>query len=154
VNVIQAISYGANLTNAGISATDTQTSAGTYLDSYWFTGAAGDNVQITMRSSAFDAFLILQKIRAECPLLPTTIAAAVSTHVSISNCLKRECISCSPHPTSRTRRGVYIDLEQDRESYSGNRGRIRRGLGPRSAEEGANDSTVRWEIEPAKFSAI
>ncbi|MDX2030222.1 MAG: BACON domain-containing carbohydrate-binding protein [Blastocatellia bacterium] len=59
MNVVQPIAYGANLSNAGISTADLQTSAGTHLDAYWFTGAANDNVQITMRSTSFDSFLIL-----------------------------------------------------------------------------------------------
>jgi uncharacterized protein (TIGR03437 family) len=57
-NAVQAISYGTTLANAGLAMTDLQTSAGTYLDAYWFTGQQGDSVQITMRSTAFNSFLI------------------------------------------------------------------------------------------------
>jgi uncharacterized protein (TIGR03437 family) len=59
-NVIQQINYGANLTNVAITNTDLQTSHGTYLDAYWFTAAANDNVVISMNSTVFDSFLVLQ----------------------------------------------------------------------------------------------
>jgi len=59
-NVMQNLSYGANLANASISTTDIQTSAGDYLDAYWFAGQQGDEVEIKMSSFAFDSFLILQ----------------------------------------------------------------------------------------------
>ena len=58
-NAIQPISYGANLTSASISSTDIRTSAGTYLDAYWFAGVKGDNVRIKMASTSFDSFLLL-----------------------------------------------------------------------------------------------
>lgn len=64
-NVIQSISYGANLTNASIAAGDVQTSAGLLLDVYAFTGAAGDSAQIRMRSTVFDSFLILNTANGE-----------------------------------------------------------------------------------------
>jgi hypothetical protein len=67
-NVIQNLSYGANIANASISATDIQTSAGAYLDAYWFTGQQGDEVQIRMNSSAFDSFLILQANSGDPPI--------------------------------------------------------------------------------------
>jgi uncharacterized protein (TIGR03437 family) len=57
-NAVQQISYGANF-SAAISGSDLQTSAGDYLDAYWFAGAQGDNVQIRMTSPVFDPFLIL-----------------------------------------------------------------------------------------------
>ena len=58
-NAIQPISYGANLTSASISSTDLRTSAGTYLDAYWFAGVKSDSVRIKMASINFDSFLIL-----------------------------------------------------------------------------------------------
>lgn len=64
-NVIQSISYGANLTSASIAAGDVQTSAGLLLDVYAFTGAAGDSAQVRMRSTAFDSFLILNAANGE-----------------------------------------------------------------------------------------
>lgn len=59
-NVIQQINYGASLSNVAIANTDLQTSHGTYLDAYWFTAAANDNVVISMNSTVFDSFLVLQ----------------------------------------------------------------------------------------------
>src|SRR5262249_44563252 len=47
------------VSGAAIANTDIQTSAGGFLDAYWFTGTAGDFVQIRMTSTAFDSFLIL-----------------------------------------------------------------------------------------------
>lgn len=64
-NVIQNISYGANLTNASIAGGDVQTSTGLLLDVYAFTGAAGDSAQIRMRSTVFDSFLILNTASGE-----------------------------------------------------------------------------------------
>jgi uncharacterized protein (TIGR03437 family) len=59
-NAVQPISFGANLT-AAISGSDLSTSAGDYLDAYWFTGAKDDNVQIRMSSASFDSFLLLNQ---------------------------------------------------------------------------------------------
>ncbi len=59
-NSIQSIGYGANV-SAAIAAGDLQTAAGDYLDGYWFIGAAGDSVQISMSSAAFDPLLILNR---------------------------------------------------------------------------------------------
>lgn len=81
-NTVQAISYGANLTNAAIAANDLQTSAGDYLDAYWFAGTAGDNVQITMRSSAFDSFLILQNNKGELIASNDNGAGGVDSQIS------------------------------------------------------------------------
>lgn len=58
-NVIQPVSYGTTISNASIATTDLQTSAGDYLDAYWFSGVQGDTVRITMSSTDFDSFLIL-----------------------------------------------------------------------------------------------
>jgi uncharacterized protein (TIGR03437 family) len=58
-NVIQPITYGANLTGSAITPADIQSSAGDYLDAYWFFGTQGDNAQIRMTSTVFDPFLIL-----------------------------------------------------------------------------------------------
>jgi uncharacterized protein (TIGR03437 family) len=57
--VVQPISYGTTTSGASIANTDLQTSAGDFLDAYWFAGNAGDYVQIRMSSTAFDSFLIL-----------------------------------------------------------------------------------------------
>ncbi|MBS1792034.1 MAG: hypothetical protein JST85_30285 [Acidobacteria bacterium] len=56
---LQQINYSATPINAAIASSDLQTSAGDYLDAYWFAGTAGDVVQIRMNSTAFDSFLIL-----------------------------------------------------------------------------------------------
>jgi uncharacterized protein (TIGR03437 family) len=64
-NVIQTISYGANITNASIATGDVQTSAGVLLDVYAFNGVAGDSAQIRMSSTAFDSFLILNTVAGE-----------------------------------------------------------------------------------------
>ncbi len=63
-NAIQAASYGANISGA-IAAGALQTAAGDYLDGYWFTGVAGDRVQIRMSSTAFDPLLILSRNNGE-----------------------------------------------------------------------------------------
>jgi uncharacterized protein (TIGR03437 family) len=59
-NVITQVNYGTSLTTAAITTTDIQTSAGTYLDVYWFQAAANDNIDARMGSAVFDSFLILQ----------------------------------------------------------------------------------------------
>ncbi len=60
-NVATQIAYGQSVPSPAITSADLQTSGGTYLDVYWFTGANGDNAQISMSSTAFDSFLILQR---------------------------------------------------------------------------------------------
>lgn len=62
--VVQPIAYGANL-NASIFTNDIQTSAGVYLDAYWFRGQAGDRVTASMASSAFNAFLLLNQANGD-----------------------------------------------------------------------------------------
>jgi uncharacterized protein (TIGR03437 family) len=57
--VVQPLSYSATPVSANIANTDVQTSAGDFLDAYWFAGNAGDFVQIRMASTAFDSFLFL-----------------------------------------------------------------------------------------------
>ncbi len=59
-NVATPITYGQAIANPAIATTDLQSSAGTYLDLYWFNGTLNDNVQATMGSTAFDSYLILQ----------------------------------------------------------------------------------------------
>ncbi|MFN0085413.1 MAG: hypothetical protein ACKVX9_08500 [Blastocatellia bacterium] len=59
-NVATQLSYGQSATNPAFATGDLQTSAGTYLDLYWFNGVNQDNVQISMGSSALDSFVILQ----------------------------------------------------------------------------------------------
>jgi len=61
VNVVTQLSYSPNAVNQAIANTDLQTSAGTYLDAFWFNGANGDNARISMNSTALDSLLILQR---------------------------------------------------------------------------------------------
>jgi uncharacterized protein (TIGR03437 family) len=67
-NVITQANYGTNITNAAITNTDLQTSAGTYLDAYWFQAAANDNIDTRMSSTVFDSFLILQANEGGTPI--------------------------------------------------------------------------------------
>lgn len=62
--IVQPIVYGANL-NASIFTNDIRTSAGVYLDAYWFSGQAGDRVAATMASGAFNSFLLLNQANGE-----------------------------------------------------------------------------------------
>ncbi|MFN0122776.1 MAG: DUF4394 domain-containing protein [Blastocatellia bacterium] len=62
--VIQPIAYGASVSGT-IDATDLATSAGDYLDAYSFNGVARDVVSVTMTSTAFDSFLILNRDTGE-----------------------------------------------------------------------------------------
>jgi len=57
-NVATQIAYGQTI-NGSITNSDLQTSAGTYLDLYWFNGVQSDNARINMNSTAFDSFLML-----------------------------------------------------------------------------------------------
>lgn len=59
-NVATQLTYGQAVPSPSITTSDLQTSAGTYLDLYWFNGASTDNVRSTMASTAFDSYLILQ----------------------------------------------------------------------------------------------
>jgi len=59
-NAVQRAAYGANISGS-IAAGDLQTSAGDFLDAYWFAAAAGDRAQITMSSANFDPALILNR---------------------------------------------------------------------------------------------
>lgn len=59
-NVITQVNYGTNLTNAAITTSDVQSSAGDYIDAYWFNAAANDNIDARLGSTAFDSFLVLQ----------------------------------------------------------------------------------------------
>ncbi|HWQ32012.1 MAG TPA: pre-peptidase C-terminal domain-containing protein [Blastocatellia bacterium] len=63
--VVQAISYGNPPTSPAITTSDVQTSGGDYLDVYSFSGTQGDQVVITMSSTAFDSFLILNQSNGE-----------------------------------------------------------------------------------------
>src|SRR5262249_28034991 len=60
-NVATQLNYSSTPTNQTIATTDLQTSAGDYLDVFWFNGVNGDNVQIDMNSTAFDSLLVLQR---------------------------------------------------------------------------------------------
>ena len=57
-NALSLIAYGAML-NGTIGTDDLQTAAGVYVDAYSFNGAQGDNVQIKLNSTAFDAMVAL-----------------------------------------------------------------------------------------------
>ncbi len=57
---IQPTSYGATI-NGSIAASDLQTSAGDFLDAFWFAGLAGDQARITLSSQNFDPLLILNR---------------------------------------------------------------------------------------------
>jgi uncharacterized protein (TIGR03437 family) len=63
-NALQPLAYGSTA-NGVIGATDVQTSAGDYLDVYWFAGNAGDNAQMRMSAATFDPVLILAKNNGE-----------------------------------------------------------------------------------------
>ncbi|QQS47984.1 MAG: hypothetical protein IPM66_04835 [Acidobacteriota bacterium] len=67
-NVALQIAYGQNIANGAITGADLQTSAGTYLDVYWFNGVSGETAQIDMGSMAFDSFLILQRNDGDPPI--------------------------------------------------------------------------------------
>ncbi len=67
-NIATQLNYSGSATNQSVTNTDLQTSAGTYLDVYWFNGASNDNVQAKMASTAFDSFLILQRNDGDPPL--------------------------------------------------------------------------------------
>ncbi len=57
-NVATQITYGQTV-NGSITTSDLQTSAGTYLDLYWFSGAQGDNTRSNMNAPVLDSFLLL-----------------------------------------------------------------------------------------------
>jgi hypothetical protein len=67
-DVATQLNYGQSANNPAITTSDLQTSAGTYLDVYWFTGANSDNVRASMASTAFDSFLILQRNEGDPPV--------------------------------------------------------------------------------------
>ncbi|MGH9835403.1 MAG: hypothetical protein ACREBD_19450, partial [Blastocatellia bacterium] len=67
-DVATQLSYGQSATSPSITTSDLQTSAGTYLDLYWFTGANSDNVRVNMASTVFDSFLILQRNEGDPPV--------------------------------------------------------------------------------------
>lgn len=64
-DMMQRLNFNTLMTNAAITTTDVQTSAGDFLDAYWFNGSAGDMVQIRMTSTQFDSFLILNANNGE-----------------------------------------------------------------------------------------
>jgi uncharacterized protein (TIGR03437 family) len=107
-NVLQQVNYGANITNAGIANTDIQTSAGTYLDAYWFTAAANDNAEIRMGSTAFDSFLILQLNEGGTPIASNDNANSSTRDSLITRRLTNAGIYialCTPYEPNRT--GAY-----------------------------------------------
>lgn len=77
-NVIQSINYGQTLSGQ-ISTTDYKNSADTYLDFYWFSGNQGDRPAISLNSSAFDSFLILNRNGGDPPLAYNDNAKGVQT---------------------------------------------------------------------------
>jgi len=60
-NVIQPITYGTTISNGSIATSDIQISTGDYWDAYWFQGTQGDKIQIDLTSTAFNAYLVLNK---------------------------------------------------------------------------------------------
>lgn len=58
------ISYGQTLSGT-VTASDLQNSLGIYYDLFWFNGVKGDRQQIKMSSTAFDSYLILQRIEGD-----------------------------------------------------------------------------------------
>lgn len=77
-NVIQSINYGQTLSGQ-ISTTDYKNSADIYLDFYWFSGNQGDRPAISLNSSAFDSFLILNGNGGDPPLAYNDNAKGVQT---------------------------------------------------------------------------
>ncbi len=63
-NALQPLTYGATVSGV-IGSTDLQTSAGDYLDVYWFAGNAGDAARLTMSAATFDPVLILARNNGE-----------------------------------------------------------------------------------------
>lgn len=59
-NVIQKINYGQTV-NGNITASSIKTSAGVYLDAWYFDATQGDRIRAIMRSTAFDSFLFLYR---------------------------------------------------------------------------------------------
>lgn len=59
-NVATQINYGQTI-NGSITTSDLQTSAGTYLDLYWFTGAQNDNARMNMNSTVLDSYLLFHR---------------------------------------------------------------------------------------------
>jgi uncharacterized protein (TIGR03437 family) len=68
-NIATPLAYGQSANNPAIASGDLQTSAGTYLDVYWFTGTSGDNVRINMASTVFDSLLVLHRNDGDPPLI-------------------------------------------------------------------------------------
>ena len=56
-NIATQINYGQTL-NGSITTSDLQTSAGTYLDVFWFNGVQNDNVRVNMNAPVLDSFLL------------------------------------------------------------------------------------------------
>lgn len=59
-NIAQPITFGQTI-NGTLTTNSLKTSADTYLDVYWFSGAQGDNARINMNSTALNSFLILHR---------------------------------------------------------------------------------------------
>lgn len=58
---ITPLTYGQTVNGSFTASTKVQTAAGVYVDAYSFTGTEAEAVQITMRSSVLDSFLILRE---------------------------------------------------------------------------------------------
>lgn len=83
-NVIQPISYGQTVSGQ-ISTTDYKNSADTYLDLFWFNGVQGERPAISLSSSAFDSYLILNGNAGDPPLAFNDNATGVQTLNSLIN---------------------------------------------------------------------
>lgn len=58
-NVLTPLTYGQTVNSSFSATTKIQTAAGVYVDGYYFTGREGENIRLTMRSTALDSFLRL-----------------------------------------------------------------------------------------------
>ena len=83
-NVIQPISYGQTVSGQ-ISTTDYKNSAETYLDAFWFNGIQGERPAISLSSTAFDSYLILNGNAGDPPLAFNDNASGVQTFNSLIN---------------------------------------------------------------------
>ncbi len=104
------LNYGQAVNNASIANTDLQTSAGDYLDVYWFTGTSGDNVQATITTSAgFFPALFLQSNDGEFFAFDVNPGLMNSARVtSLLNQSSIHLIIATPFEPNRT--GAYTFL--------------------------------------------
>ncbi len=58
-NVVQPITYGTTISNGSITTSDIQISTGDYWKAYSFQATKGDKIQIDLKSTAFNSYLVL-----------------------------------------------------------------------------------------------